>query len=269
MELSKFTEHVWSFYKDHNRSFPWRETTDPYEIMVSEFMLQQTQTDRVVPKYEEFLNSFPSIETLAKASQSEVLKYWQGLGYNRRALYLHRTANEIRSRFNGIFPENITDLETLPGIGPYTSAAIATFAFNQPHVFIETNIRTVYIHHFFEDKEGIDDTQLMPLIEETLDQQNPREWYYALMDYGSYLKKQHPNPNRKSKHYTKQSKFEGSLRQVRGAILRELIDSKHSKSPKDLHLYDSYPPSKVKLAINSLEKDGFIIKDQNTISLKK
>lgn len=268
MDKKRFQKLVYDYYHKHKRSFPWRETLDPYAILVSEFMLQQTQTDRVVPKYETFLVRFPNFETLAKASQSDVLALWQGLGYNRRALYLHKTAQHVDELFNSQLPSDQIALQSLPGIGPYTAAAIAAFAFNQPTVVIETNIRTVFIHHFFADREEVHDKEILPLIKETVNTANPREWYYALMDYGVYLKKLHPNPSRKSKHYTKQSKFEGSDRQLRGAILRMLL---HDKETSIAKLTQSFKKDAMRLQkiVTSLEQDGFITLSDNTLSIKE
>ena len=186
-------------------------------------MLQQTQVERVIPKFEAFIGAFSDFDVLARAPQSDVLIAWQGLGYNRRAKYLHQLAGEIVER--GSLPGTIEELEKLPGIGKNTAGAICAYAFKQPVVYIETNIRTVYLHHFFSDRFDVDDKELLPVIERTLDSDEPREWYSALMDYGSYLKKQGFGRNNASKHYKKQSKFEGSLRQMRGAILRELIQN--------------------------------------------
>lgn len=201
---------------------PWRETTDPYCITVSEIMLQQTQVQRVAEKYPPFISTFPDWRTLASAPQAEVLKAWQGLGYNRRGLYLKKTAEEVIQRHNGILPSNPEELEKLPGIGKATAAAISTYAFNTPTIFIETNIRSVFIHHFFPKREKVDDKEIMPLIAMALDKENPREWYWALMDYGSNLKKSKGNPSRKSKHHIIQKKFTGSEREARGAIIKAL-----------------------------------------------
>lgn len=189
-------------------------------------MLQQTQTDRVVPKYKAFLAAFPTLAALAAADSVTVLQYWQGLGYNRRGLNLQRAAQEIMSRFSGQVPTAEQDLRSLPGIGPYTAAAIRAFAFNMPAVVIETNIRRAYLHHFFADQEGVPDKELLPVIDRTMDRKNPRQWYQALMDYGAYLGRTLPNPNRRSKHYSKQSKFEGSRRQLRGEIVRQSVAGK-------------------------------------------
>ena len=189
-------------------------------------MLQQTQTYRVEPKYVEFIRVFPTIESLADASFTQVLRYWKGLGYNRRARYLHQCAQAVVQQYGGVMPSDPSLLQELPGIGSYTSCAVSTFAYNQPHVFIETNIRAVFIAHFFQLQEKVTDKEIMPIIEQALDTERPREWYYALMDYGVHLKQQ-GNPNKKSAHYTKQSKFEGSTRQVRGLILERLLQHKN------------------------------------------
>lgn len=218
-----FQSEVWNFYREHGRSFQWRETQDPYAILVSEVMLQQTQTARVIQKFAAWMCRFPTLESLAKAPLSEVLSLWNGLGYNRRAVYLQAACREIGGRFGGVFPQTTNELKTLPGVGPYTAGAVCAFAFNQPVVFLETNIRSVFIHRFFsENTEKIDDKLLLPLVRQTLDRKNPREWYYALMDLGADIKSKLPNPSRKSKSYTKQSRFRGSFRQARGAILRQL-----------------------------------------------
>jgi A/G-specific adenine glycosylase len=221
-QAEQFQKTIYEYYRHNKRTFPWRNTHDPYLILVSEIMLQQTQTDRVVPRFESFVSTFPTIESLAQAPLKKVLQQWQGLGYNRRGLMLHKAAKETVAHYNSKLPKDKKLLESLPGIGPYTAGAVMAFAFNTPVVMIETNIRTVFIHHFFTNHGDVHDNELLPLIEQTLDVKNPRKWYSALMDYGNHLKKHHPNPNRKSKHYTKQSKFEGSDRQVRGLILREL-----------------------------------------------
>lgn len=218
-----FKTAVRRYYRRHGRhNLPWRQTTDPYRIFVSEVMLQQTQVPRVIPKYEEFLNSWPSVQALAAASLGNVLRQWQGLGYNRRAKLLHQAARYIQETHGGRFPRRRAELLAIPGVGPYTAGAILAFAFNQPAVMIETNIRTVFLHHFFEDADGVPDALIYPLIERTVDAKDPRHWYAALMDYGSHLKATIGNQNRRSRHYAKQTPFAGSDRQLRGAIMREL-----------------------------------------------
>ncbi len=221
-EISDFRNFIWDFYYTNGRQFPWRNNENPYEVVISEIMLQQTQTYRVEPKYQTFITALPTLHDLAASDLRTVLSLWQGLGYNRRGKFLHEMAREIVQKYDGIIPDQPELLVHLPGIGKATAGSISAFAFNKPTVFIETNIRAVFIHSFFPGKNDIHDQELMPLIAASVDQKNPREWYYALMDYGVYLKKTVPNPSRKSKHHTKQSKFEGSDRQIRGAIIREL-----------------------------------------------
>lgn len=221
-DVALFQKTIWNFYKQHGRSFAWRNTENPYYVVVSEIMLQQTQTYRVEKKYEQFILEFPTFKSLAQATLRDVLSIWQGLGYNRRGKALHAIAQKVEKECNGLLPNNPLILETFPGIGPATAGSICAFAFNTPTVFIETNIRTVYLHSFFPNKNQISDKQLLPLIEQTVDTGNTREWYYALMDYGVYLKKLHINPNRRSLHYTKQSTFEGSDRQIRGLVIKLL-----------------------------------------------
>jgi A/G-specific adenine glycosylase len=219
-----FSETLWEYYAASGRStLPWRQpewdrSFDPYKIMVSELMLQQTQVVRVIPKYEAFLQQFPTVAALAGADQGDVLRAWQGLGYNRRAKFLWQAAQAIRAL--GAFPDSREGLVRLPGIGVNTAGAVLAYAYNQPVLFIETNIRSVYIHHFFPERTDVTDAEILGLLDSTLDRENPREFYWALMDYGSHLKATVGNPNKASKHYAKQSKFQGSRRQLRGQILR-------------------------------------------------
>lgn len=220
-----FLETLWDFYAQSGRDLPWRRpepdgSFDPYKIMVSELMLQQTQVPRVTPKYRDFLQRFPTAAALAQADLGDVLRAWQGLGYNRRAKFLHEAARLV-DKLN-YFPDTLEGLVKLPGIGVNTAGAILAYAYNRPAVFIETNVRTVYIHHFFADATDIPDKAVRELLEQTLDREAPREFYWALMDYGSHLKATVGNPNMASRHYTKQSKFDGSRRQVRGQIIRML-----------------------------------------------
>ncbi len=222
--IRSFNHTIYLYYRANRRSFPWRKTRNPYHILVSEIMLQQTQTDRVLDKYTLFLKTFPNFRTLAQAPVSKVLKVWQGLGYNRRAISLHRIAQIVVKEYHGRLPKTVEKLMALPGIGHYTASAICAFAFNQPTAFIETNIRRVYLHFFFPRRKKVEDQEILAVVEKTVDKKNPREWYYALMDYGVMLKSLVPNPNRRSAHYTKQSKFEGSNRQIRGMILKAMLN---------------------------------------------
>ncbi|HSW75526.1 MAG TPA: hypothetical protein VLG50_00630 [Candidatus Saccharimonadales bacterium] len=242
----------------------WRQDISPYKIFVSEIMLQQTQTARVQPKFENWMCLFPDFKTLASASKDQVLSAWQGLGYNRRGLALHAGAQRIVSEFNGYLPNDIQVLQTFSGIGPNTAASICAFAFNQPVVFIETNIRTVFLHHFFPQQKDIDDKQILSLIAASLDEKNSRDWYYALMDYGVYLKKEFKANNKRSRHYTKQSTFIGSVRQVRGTIIRILTQTKRLSYDD---LYDfirqelPYTTYNVDIILQQLIREGLIQED--------
>jgi A/G-specific adenine glycosylase len=236
-EIRIFQQKIYDYFNLHRRNLPWRQTTNPYHIVVSEMMLQQTQVERVVDKYQEFIRIFPDWSALARASLKDVLNVWQGLGYNRRALALKQCSEKVISDYRGELPKNPDELCTLPGIGKATAGEILAFAFNIPGVFIETNIRRVYIHEFFDGAENVKDTKIFPLVEATLDRKNPREWYWALMDYGSMLKKKVENPNRRSAHYTRQQPFGGSDRKIRGIILRTIL-RKVSASEQDL-LYET------------------------------
>lgn len=260
-QIEQFQQKILTFFKEQGRSFPWRETANPYEILVSEIMLQQTQTERVVPKYLHFLQLFPTVHHLAKASLADVLNAWQGLGYNRRARFLHQCAQKLVSDFEGLFPEEKKHLLALPGIGLYTAGAVMAFANNSPEVFIETNIRTVFIHEFFTEETTVHDRDIMILVEKTLLKDDPRNWYYALMDYGVFLKKTSGNASRRSKHHTKQSRFKGSLRQKRGEILA-LILQKGELIEAELEKDDDERTAK---ALEALLDEGMIVREKGRI----
>lgn len=254
----------------------WRTDTRPYYIVVSEIMLQQTQVDRVTRKFESFIARFPDWQTLACAPTKEVLQEWSGLGYNRRALYLKRIAETITNneKGSGELPRSFDQLRELPGIGPNTAGSILAFAYNIPHPFIETNIRSVFIEHFFKrSRKKVSDAQLMPLIEKSLlhtkNKKNPREWYYALMDYGSHLKKQTSNPSRRSTHHIKQKPFKGSNRELRSRILR-LVLERPMKAEDIFEYFKKEKIERVKLEKNlrDLVKEGFLMVHNKTYSIK-
>lgn len=267
MTESEFKGQVKAHYRKHGRKLPWRETSEPYRIVVSEIMLQQTQVDRVIPKYLDFIARFPDFNALAKASKPQVLRQWQGLGYNRRGLYLKKIAEIVVKDHGGILPKDPGALSTFPGIGKATAASVAAFAYNIPTPFIETNVRSVYLHSFFPGKSGVRDAELWPFIESTLDRKNPREWYWALMDYGTYLKKNNPNPSRKSAHHTKQPKLKGSLREARGAVLRIL--GKKRSTEKELIETSGIEDGRIELALGALTKEGFITEKNGIYSLAR
>ena len=258
-----FIKTVKDFYSHNSRPMPWRETTDPYKIFLSEVMLQQTQVDRVIPKFQEFIARFPTISDLAQADFKDVLAYWAGLGYNRRALWLHQAAKDIVDKHQGLIPHTVEELSALKGVGHNTASAICAYAFNMPVFYIETNIRAVFIHHFFEDRDDVSDAELYPLVQSHVDNKNPRQWYWALMDYGVYIKKLYKNPARKSKHHSKQSKFEGSNRQLRGNILKLLL-KKSSFTYIGMADELSIDVEKIEDVFQTLMKEGLIVQDART-----
>ncbi len=259
-----FRKTVKAFYRRHGRDLPWRHTDDPYRILLSEIMLQQTQVSRVMGKYEAFLERFPDIASLAGAPLQDIMEAWQGLGYNRRALSLKKLAEKVVQDFGGTIPEREEDLKRLPGIGSATAAAICAFAWNQPVVFLETNIRAVYIHHFFDGSSRVGDEELLPLVALTLDRKNPRRWYNALMDYGVFLKKRHANPARGSERYRKQAPFEGSDRQIRGAILRILVE-RPGISEEELAAELPFEAERIGKNVDGLVREGMVTKKGSSL----
>lgn len=258
-QVRSFRRTVYAYFRKHGRDLPWRRTADPYHIFVSEIMLQQTQVDRVAEKYTEFVRQFPTFEALGSAPFDKVLAAWQGLGYNRRARNLHRAAQMVVERFRGCLPRTPEQLVELPGVGPATAASIAAFAFDNPSVFIETNIRSVFMHHFFPTQSGIDDRLLLPLVDRTLDRRRPAAWYSALMDYGTMLKKEHGNPSRRSRHHVRQSPFRGSDRQIRGTILRVLLN-RPRLSQASLTRELGEPRERVEGIVEQLVAEGMIVR---------
>ena len=259
-----FRQLIWRHYRENGRDLPWRRTRNPYRIFISEIMLQQTQVERVSAKYGEFVRRFPDFRALAEAPLHEILSAWQGLGYNRRAVALKKAAMSVAAKFGGRLPSSETELLSLPGVGRYTASALIAFVFNKPSVFIETNIRRVFIHLFFEDREDVGDAEIVPLVRETLDDSAPRDWYYALMDYGVMLGKEVENPNRRSAHYRRQGPFEGSNRQARGMILRELL-KKSVSSEREIARKLGLTPDAVARNIAALEREGFIKRREGRI----
>ncbi len=260
VEIRIFREYIYTYYGECRREFPWRETGDPYEILVSEIMLQQTQTERVVRKYVDFLAKWPSFGALAEATLAEVYAEWRGLGYNRRAKALLDIARLVTLESGGVLPNDHQVLMSLPMVGHATAAAIGAFAFDKATAYLETNIRRVYIYFFFALRTKVHDRELLPLVDNTLDREDPRQWYYALMDYGAYLKKMLPNPNRRSIHYTRQGGFEGSDRQIRGSILRHLGDN-HTSSSADLLEGLAYDGDRIKKCLAALIDEGFVVSE--------
>ncbi len=264
--IREFREIVLGYYRTHGRDLAWRRTTNPYRILVSEIMLQQTQVDRVTQKYPAFIAAFPDFPSLAGAPLVDVLAAWQGMGYNRRALSLQKCARRVVEEYDGMLPQDPDILATFPGIGSATAASICAFAFNMPVVFIETNIRRVFIHFFFQEKSPVRDAEIIPLVKNSLYRKDPRTWYWALMDLGSVLKKKIPNPNRRSTQYVRQSAFEGSDREMRGKIIKMLLESPGMDIE---NLVQNLGGEKIRVLrlLGVLEKEGFLTKKADRIAI--
>lgn len=266
MNVAQFKELIKQKEAELYRDMPWRQNTRPYYVLVSELMLQQTQVERVIPKFNAFIERFPDEKALALASLGDVLRLWSGLGYNRRAKFLHEAAKKIITMHGGMFPGDYENILALPGVGQSTAGAIMAYAFNQPVIFIETNVRTVYFHHFFKDNKKVSDKEIREFLEQTIDKKHPREFYWALMDYGTWLKKNGQGYLVKSKHYKKQSPLKGSVREVRGQILKQLKDGSLGINT----LVEQYKTdTRFEVALSGLVKDGLIERTGSRFHLTK
>lgn len=264
MQRHDFQELIFQKGRELYRDMPWRQDTRPYYVLVSELMLQQTQVDRVVPKFNAFVAAFPDENTLATASLADVLRLWQGLGYNRRAKFLHEAAKKIADL--GRFPDDEAGLLGLPGVGKNTAGAILAYAYNRPSLFVETNVRSVYFHHFFTDGDIVDDGQIRELLGQTLDREHPREFYWALMDYGSWLKRQGSGRIQQSRHYKKQSPLRGSIREIRGLIISRLA----AGGLEQQKLAESLPQDeRFEQALAGLLRDGLVSRTNSVLHLTK
>lgn len=272
MSIHSFVDRVLAEGASHYRDLPWRRTRDPYAVLVSEVMLQQTQVARVITYHERWMDTFPNLDSLAGAPLSLVLEQWQGLGYNRRAVALKRLAEQLArdAQEQGTgparLPEEEAELRALPGIGPATASGVRAFAFDLPGVYLETNVRAVVLHEMFSDAVGVPDREIVPLLREALDEAlsrgvSPRQWTFALLDYGAQLKRTLPNPSRRSAHHTRQSTFEGSRRQKRAVLLRAVMASpgvrahELARDPGQRYGIDAATAEAV---LQELERDGFI-----------
>lgn len=242
-DLSVFQQTVWHHYELSGRhDMAWRQplsggSFDPYRIIVSEIMLQQTQVQRVLPKYHQFISAFPSFKALAEV---------------------------VHLQYAGVLPQAREALLTLPGIGPATAGSIMVYAFNQPVPFIETNVRTVFIYHFFAGHNApVTDKELHPLVEAAIPSGRAREWYWALMDYGWHLKRTVGNVSRQSNTYVKQSTFEGSRRQLRGQVLRHLSKGPHTTES----LFAKVGDERLADVVDDLVNEGFIVRKQKRLQL--
>ncbi len=264
--INAFQGVIYRYFRENARELPWRLTHNPYEILVSEIMLQQTQVERVLTKYGPFLDRFPDFSDLARASLGDILLAWQGLGYNRRAQALQGIAQRVVAEFGGRLPADREILETLPGIGAATAGALLAFAFEQPVVFLETNIRRVFLHFFYPEGDMVPDKVLLPLIFLTLDARQVRQWYYALMDYGAMLKKTVPNPNRRSAHYSRQSPFRGSDREIRSQILQLFLNTAELPEKAILAGIPS-EATRIKRILAKLTQENFLLRQEGSYRL--
>jgi A/G-specific adenine glycosylase len=264
--VSEFKDIIYTNFEKNGRIFPWREDPRPWGVMVSEFMLQQTQTERVIPYWERWMKLWPTPRALAAVSLEDALREWNGLGYNRRGRFVIECARLISKKYQGKVPETPDLLLPLPGIGPYTAGAIACFGYNYPSVFIETNIRAAMIHFFFQEQDAVTDREIVPLLKEALDLKNPRRWYWALMEYGAALKKLTVNPGRRSAHYAKQSPFEGSFRQRRGRVVKALVFQGPS-TVADLQKQTGIEPEELYKVLDVLGKDSMVAEKQGVYQI--
>ncbi|MFA6776050.1 MAG: DNA repair protein [Sphaerochaetaceae bacterium] len=266
-ETDVFVSFVLDFYQTYGRRFPWRETEDPYRVLLSEVMLQQTQTGRVLDKYAEFLSLWPDFRSLAEVPFPQLLSHWLGLGYNRRAMALQQAA-KATGAWGWTVPNDMDLVMRLPGVGPATAAAICCFCYHGREVYLETNIRRVLLHVFFPRRDMVRDKELSTLLRSFLPVcGDTKNWYYALMDYGVLLKHLLPNPNRRSASYHPQTTFKGSDRQVRGALLRVLSET----GPKDLHQLEALLPfeeERISSALGRLRDEGFVEERQTRYLIK-
>lgn len=267
LSLEDFQRKVKAMGEEHHRELPWRYIDDPYAVLVSEVMLQQTQVKRVLDYWPRFMRTFPSIDALASSEVSLVLEMWQGLGYNRRALVLRKSAEICSRDYKGNLPVSYDELVALPGIGPATAAGVLSFALQKPSMYLETNVRTVFLHELFPGECDVHDKLIEPLVRLSCPSVDPRSWYYALLDYGAYLKATNPNPSRRSKHHSKQSKFEGSRRQKRAEILRMVLASEGMAEPQIVreltdfereHKREAPDESLVEGILSDLLSEGFL-----------
>jgi A/G-specific adenine glycosylase len=265
-EIHSFQNAVYTYYRQYGRNLPWRMTWNPYHILVSEIMLQQTQVERVTHKFNEFVSSFPDFHSLRHASLRTVLTVWRGLGYNRRAFALKHIAQEVCRNYNGTLPCKKDILLRFPSIGRATAASIMVFACNTPDVVIETNVRAVFIYTFFRTRERVTDRELEELVQTTMDTEHPRVWYSALMDYGSFLKKQYPQLTGKSAQYKKQSPFRGSDREIRGNVI-SIITGRGSITEALLVRETGVEWTRMQKIVQKLIEEGWLIRKGNRLEI--
>ena len=261
--IQEFQKKVFSFYQKNKRDLPWRKTTDPYKILLSELMLQQTQVNRVILYYEKWIARWPAIDALASASLAEVLQAWMGLGYNTRAINLHKAARKIVTEFDNDVLEAMKQYKEIPGAGRYTSQAVQIFSTNADLVTIDTNIRRIFIKEFHLPEE-VSDKELWRLAEQCLPKGKSRKWHNALMDYGAlHLTSQKTGIKPK----TQQSRFEGSDRQIRARILRCLLNDTMSLS--ELKKTFRIEQKRLRRILDKMVTEKIIVNNNNSYQLNE
>lgn len=263
--IRNFQKKILKWWSKNKRDLPWRRTSDPYKILVSEVMLQQTQVHRVIPKYAEFIEEFPTVKALAIASPARIIKSWKGMGYNRRALFLRQMTRTIVEQYEGEVPKDVKELVKLPGLGRYTARAILVFAYGQEVALVDTNIRQIITHFFFHDapqKESV----IEAVAQQLLPKGKSWEWHQALMDFGAIelskfnRLKRRDEPAGTYQHRRNLVPFRGSNRFYRGRILDRLREGEIQQKKligEHISLYDK-PRSFMRVIIASLLKDGLI-----------
>ena len=275
-------EALRAWYVPRRRAYPWRGSHDPYAVWVSEVMLQQTQAGRVVPAFRSFLRRFPTVRALAAAPRRDVVREWGGLGYNRRAVRLSEAARAIVRDHAGRIPRDPATLRELPGIGPYTAAAVASLGFGEPVAAVDTNVRRVVARvHLGVEGHDVPARELWALADAWLDVDDPVTWNQAVMDLGREVCR--PNPrcgvcplarvcrfhlagSIAARGPRRQGPFAGSSRQVRGAVVRALR-SHPSLTRTRLADETGFPPERIDAAVRTLTADGLIVDDLGEVRL--
>ena len=254
-QVTRLRQHILSWYKKHKRDLPWRKTKDPYKILISEVMLQQTQVDRVVAYYERWLKALPTFEKLFRVSTKKLLTLWSGLGYNNRVLRLRALAGVVIKDHKAKLPKTYEQLIRLPGIGDYTANAILAFAFNKSVPVMDTNIRRVLIHELkLSEKISLDELKIISL--QLIPKEKSCIWHNALMDYGALFKTARRTG---IKPLSQQGAFVGSNREVRGFITKELTQK--DSLPMNV-VKKNFPDKDVVVIVNKMVEDGLVqVKD--------
>jgi A/G-specific adenine glycosylase len=259
-------ERLLAWYEDNRRDLPWRRTTDPYAVLVSEIMLQQTQVARVTPRFVEWLEAWPTLESLAAAPLADVLVRWQGLGYNNRARRLRECAvAAVAAAPDGRpaeLPRSLDGLRALPGIGPYTARAVLVFAHNDDLAAVDANVRRVLTHELGLPGD-LTDTVLQAVADAVLPRGRSRDWHNALMDYGSLVLTSRATGIASR---TRQGAFEGSRRQKRARLLRRLLDA-GPQSLSDLSAALGRPLDETADLVERLRRDGLVTETGGIVSV--